>query len=69
MGMAQEQEGNPDLIPQIIYVLPLTMDKIALALVVGIPLPAMLVSQVIASAVLSIAFILAALWRFQRIEL
>jgi ABC-2 type transport system permease protein len=58
-----------NLIPQILYVLPLSMDSIALAIVQGMALPAMLVSQVIAAAVLSIVFILVALWRFQHTEL
>ena len=57
------------LIPQINYVLPLSMDKIAQVILLGIPMPAMLVSQLITSAVLSIVFILVALWRFQHIEL
>jgi ABC-2 type transport system permease protein len=55
-------------IPWLQYVLPLGMDKIASLIVQGIPLPAMLVSQVIATAVLSSVFILAALWRFQHKE-
>jgi ABC-2 type transport system permease protein len=58
-----------NFIPPILYVLPLTMDGIALMVVQGIPLPAMFVSQVIATAILSIVFILVALWRFQRVEL
>jgi len=53
----------------ILYVLPLSMDSIALAVVQGIPLPAMFVSQLIATAFLSSVFILVALWRFQHIEL
>jgi ABC-2 type transport system permease protein len=56
-------------VPQIAYVLPVSMDGGALAVVQGMPLPAMLVSQMIAAAVLSIVFVLAALWRFQRSEL
>jgi ABC-2 type transport system permease protein len=52
-------------IPQIIYVLPVAMDKTAQVLVLGIPMPVMLVSQVISAAVLSVLFILIALWRFQ----
>jgi ABC-2 type transport system permease protein len=56
------------LIPQIMYVLPASIDKIAEVLVLGIPLPAMFVSQVISTAVLSIVFILVALWRFQHKE-
>lgn len=56
-------------VPQIAYVLPVSMDGVAVAVVQGVPLPAMLVSQVISAAVLSIVFILVALWRFQRVEL
>jgi ABC-2 type transport system permease protein len=56
-------------IPQILYVLPLSMDGIATAVLLGIPLPAVFVSEVIAAAVLSIVFILVALWRFQHQEL
>jgi ABC-2 type transport system permease protein len=55
--------------PQISYVLPSSMDGIALGVVLGEPLPPIFVSQVIAAAVLSIVFILVALWRFQHIEL
>jgi ABC-2 type transport system permease protein len=57
-----------NFIPQITYALPVTMDKVAMVLVLGIPLPAMFVSQVISAAVLSIVFILIALWRFQQNE-
>lgn len=56
-------------IPQIGYFLPASMDKIAQSIVLGNPLPAMYVSQMVSAAVLSIAFILAALWRFQRTEM
>jgi ABC-2 type transport system permease protein len=56
-------------IPPILYVLPLSMESIALMVVQGMALPAMFVSQVIATAVLSIVFVLVALWRFQRVEL
>lgn len=55
--------------PQILYVLPLSMDSIAFTTMQRMPLPAMLVSQLIATAVLSIVFVLVALWRFRRIEL
>ena len=58
-----------NLIPQINYVLPVSMDGIALGIAQGMPLPGMLVSQLIVTAVLSIAFTLVALWRFQRKEL
>jgi ABC-2 type transport system permease protein len=57
-----------NFLPWVEYVLPFAMDKIALMIVQGMPLPAMLVSQVIATAVLSIVFILVALWRFQHKE-
>jgi ABC-2 type transport system permease protein len=57
------------LIPQIGYILPTSMEGIALSVFLGIPLPAMLVWQVISAAVLSILFILVALWRFRQIEL
>ena len=55
-------------IPQISYILPVTMDKVAQLVVFGVPLPAMFISEIISSAILSIAFILVALWRFQRKE-
>jgi ABC-2 type transport system permease protein len=58
-----------NFILQISYVLPTSMEGVALSIFLGIPLPAMLVSQVISTAVLSILFILVALWRFQKIEL
>jgi ABC-2 type transport system permease protein len=57
------------IFPPIAYVLPVTMDGIAQAVVLGMPLPVMLVSQVISTAVLTIVFTLVALWRFQKIEL
>jgi ABC-2 type transport system permease protein len=57
------------LIPQIGFILPTSMEGVALSVFLGMPLPAMLVSQVISTAVLSILFILVALWRFQQIEL
>jgi ABC-2 type transport system permease protein len=55
--------------PPIAYVLPVTMDGVSQMLMMGIPLPAMLVSQVITTATLTIIFILVALRRFQRMEL
>jgi ABC-2 type transport system permease protein len=58
-----------NFIPPLLYVLPLSIDGIAQTVVQGIPLPAMFVSQVIATAVLSIVFVLVALWRFQHTEL
>lgn len=58
-----------NFIPPFVFVLPVTMDAIALMIVQGARLPAMFVSQLIAAGVLSIVFVLVALWRFQRIEL
>jgi ABC-2 type transport system permease protein len=55
--------------PPISYVLPLGMDGIAFSFMQGMPLMAWAVSELIATAVLSIVFILVALWRFQHIEL
>jgi ABC-2 type transport system permease protein len=55
-------------IPPINYALPTAMDKIAYVLVLGIPLPTMFISQLISAAVLSIVFVLVALWRFQHKE-
>jgi ABC-2 type transport system permease protein len=54
-----------NFIPQILYVLPLSMEGIALAVVLGEPLPAIAVPQVISTAVLSLVFVLVTLWRFQ----
>jgi hypothetical protein len=45
------------------------MDGIAQVIILGMPMPAVLFSQVISAAVLSIVFTLVALWRFQHIEL
>jgi ABC-2 type transport system permease protein len=55
-------------VPYILYVLPLSLDGIAMTVVTGMPLPAFMVSQLISTVVLSIAFILVALWRFQHKE-
>jgi hypothetical protein len=55
--------------PQVGYFLPVNMDKIALALAQGQALPAMAVSQLLATAAWSILFTIIALWRFQRIEI
>jgi ABC-2 type transport system permease protein len=58
-----------NFIPQILYVLPLGMEGVAMGVVQGIPLPAIYISELISTAVLSILFTLVALWRFQKIEL
>lgn len=55
-------------LPQLAYVLPLNMDKIALAVAQGQELPAMAISQLISTAVLSILFTMIGLWRFRREE-
>jgi ABC-2 type transport system permease protein len=55
--------------PPIAYVLPVTMDGVAQMLVLGMPLPVMMVSQVISTAILTIVLTLVALWRFQKLEL
>jgi ABC-2 type transport system permease protein len=56
------------LIPQISYILPVTMDKVTQMIVLEVPLPAMFISEIISAAVLSIVFIVVALWHFQRRE-
>jgi ABC-2 type transport system permease protein len=58
-----------NFIPPLLYVLPLSMDVIALSVVQGMPLPAIFVSQLLATTVLSIVFVLVALRRFQHVEL
>ncbi len=55
--------------PQLAYGLPLAMDGIAFAAMKGIPLPPMLISELISVSALTIVFILVALWKFQRKEL
>jgi len=55
--------------PPLAYVLPVTMDGVAQMTMLGMPLPAMMVSQVISTAVLTIVFTLVALWRFRKLEL
>jgi hypothetical protein len=55
--------------PQVGYVLPVNMDKIALALSQGQALPAAALSQLITTAAWIILFTVIALWRFERIEL
>jgi hypothetical protein len=55
--------------PPLAYVLPVTMDGVAQAIMLGIPLPVMMVSQVISTAVLTIVFSLVALRRFRKLEL
>jgi len=54
--------------PQIALAMPFSMDGTALGVALGSPLPTMAVVGVIVTAVLSIVFILVALWRFQHTE-
>lgn len=58
-----------NLIPYIAYVLPLAMEGIAIYAMQGMPLPPILVSELISTVVLSVIFTLVALWRFHKIEL
>jgi ABC-2 type transport system permease protein len=55
-------------IPQLGYILPIAMDGIGLSIFLGMPLPNMLLSELISVAVLTIVFIVMALWRFQHKE-
>jgi ABC-2 type transport system permease protein len=55
-------------IPQINYVLPVSIQNIALAVAQGQPIPVVAVSQLISTAILSVIFILVALWQFNRLE-
>lgn len=54
--------------PQLNYVLPLALDKISLVVAMGQPLDAMMISQLISTAILSILFTLIAVWRFRNEE-
>jgi hypothetical protein len=56
-------------VPGLTYILPLNMDKIAVAAVQGQDLPAQAIAQLISTAILSLLFTLIALWRFQHEEL
>lgn len=54
--------------PQIALAMPFSMEGIAFGVASGSPLPVMAYVGVIVTAVLSIVFILVALWRFQHME-
>jgi len=56
------------LVPQVSFILPLSMDQVALSLAQAQALPAMAVSQLVMTAVWSIVFTAVALWRFKHIE-
>ena len=53
---------------QIAYVLPVSLQDIAPALALGQPLPPFAIPQLISTALLSVVFVVIALWRFERIE-
>jgi hypothetical protein len=57
------------LLPQINYVLPVSISNICQGLVSGTALPSMAYFQVGVTAVWCVVFISLALWRFQRLEL
>jgi ABC-2 type transport system permease protein len=54
--------------PQISYILPVNMQDIAGALAQSQPLPAVAISQLVATTAWSILFAAVALWRFARLE-
>ena len=54
--------------PQLNYILPLSLDKISLIVAMGQPLDAMMISQLISTAVLSVVFTALAVLRFRRQE-
>ena len=55
--------------PQIAFALPFSLDKIAMLVSSGMAMPTMAVTGIIVTGAASIVFILAALWRFNQIEL
>jgi ABC-2 type transport system permease protein len=55
-------------LPALGYVLPLSMDKIALAIAMGQAVPAAGVAEITSTAVLSILFAAVAVWRFRQLE-
>jgi ABC-2 type transport system permease protein len=54
--------------PKLNYILPLSMDKVALMIVQGQPLPQPMVYELITAALFSVLFTVAALWRFEEEE-
>lgn len=55
-------------IPQIGYVLPIALDGIGLSILMKTPMPTLFISELISVAILTIVFIVVALWRFQHKE-
>jgi len=58
--------GN--LVPQIAFVLPVQMHQISFALARGQPLPPPAISEIVSTAILTLLFVVVALWRFEREE-
>jgi ABC-2 type transport system permease protein len=52
-------------VPNARYILPLSMDQVAMALVLGQPLSASMIYELITAALFSLLFTVAALWRFE----
>ncbi len=52
-------------VPNVRYILPLNMDQIAMALMLGQPLSPPMIYQLITAALFSVLFTVAALWRFE----
>jgi len=57
-----------NFVPQLNYILPLALDKISLVVAMGQTLDAMMISQVVSTAVLSVVFTALAVLRFRRQE-
>lgn len=56
-------------VPKLGYILPLTMDRIAMTFIRQEPLPSALGFELISAGLFSILFIVAALWKFEEAEL
>ncbi len=52
-------------VPNVRYILPLNMDQIAMALLLGQPLSPPMIYELITAALFSVLFTVAALWRFE----
>jgi ABC-2 type transport system permease protein len=55
-------------LPQVGYVLPVNINNIAIFVTMGQPLPPLAISQLASAVILSLVFIVVALWRFGREE-
>jgi ABC-2 type transport system permease protein len=56
-------------VPKLGYILPLTMDRVAMTFIRQEPLPSALGFELISAGLFSILFIVAALWKFEEAEL